>query len=35
LDLNQPIVLQVGRKIKRIRVTQGVGTRSIDQSLSS
>jgi tyrosyl-tRNA synthetase len=35
LDLKQPIVLQVGRKIKRVRVTGTVGTRPIDTSLSS
>src|ERR1700690_1259283 len=35
LDLKQPIVLQVGRKIKRIRVTSRVGTRAIDTKLSS
>jgi tyrosyl-tRNA synthetase len=35
LDLKQPIVLQVGRKIKRVRVTSTVGTRPIDTSLSS
>ena len=35
LDLNQPIVLQVGRKIKRVRVTFASGTRPIDDSLSS
>ncbi len=35
LDLKQPIVLQVGRKIKRVRVTLAVGTRPIDTKLSS
>ena len=35
LDLKQPIVLQVGRKIKRVRVTLTVGTRPIDTKLSS
>jgi tyrosyl-tRNA synthetase len=35
LDLKQLIVLQVGRKIKRIRVTSTVGTRTIDTKLSS
>jgi tyrosyl-tRNA synthetase len=35
LDLKQPIVLQVGRKIKRVRVSLAVGTRSIDTKLSS
>ncbi len=35
LDLKQPILLQVGRKIKRVRVTPATGTRSIDPKLSS
>ena len=35
LDLKQPIVLQVGRKIKRVRVTSTVGTRTVDTNLSS
>jgi tyrosyl-tRNA synthetase len=35
LDLKQLLVLQVGRKIKRIRVTSTVGTRTIDTKLSS
>jgi tyrosyl-tRNA synthetase len=30
LDFNQPIVLQVGRKVKRVRATLTTGTRAID-----
>ncbi len=35
LDLSQPIVLQVGRKIRRIRATLAVGIRTVDKNLSS
>jgi tyrosyl-tRNA synthetase len=35
LDLKQAIILQVGRKIKKVRVTGTVGTRPIDPNLSS
>ncbi|MGA9814926.1 MAG: tyrosine--tRNA ligase [Terriglobales bacterium] len=35
LDLKQPIVLQVGRKIKKIRAITSTGTKSIDPKLSS
>jgi tyrosyl-tRNA synthetase len=35
LDLSAPITLQVGRKIKKLRLTQIVGTRSASDTLSS
>jgi tyrosyl-tRNA synthetase len=35
LDLSKPIVLQVGRKIRRIRAILAVGTRTVDEDLSS
>ena len=35
LDLDQPITLQVGRKIKKVRINLTVGDRPIDKSMSS
>ena len=35
LDLTKPVVLQVGRRVRRIRATIAGGTKPADNSLSS